>query len=247
MSGLRRCTEVLDEEARCDAAMRKAWGDAWARPQSHVLAASLRETVARYESNMRTAGESDARVLQRVEANRQRLDGLSADSARSLMPTLQAPMVAMGAADPATVTATLCQALAALDALSNERAALEERIKTARDGDNVLPELLRCGPEGADGVFKAHLDLYSAFQGDVDTNVCRQAELLGVVNQNMSAFKTVYDVEGWRQECSRIAGARRAVGICVSCVQLGPVHHWPDVSHFCLYADPPSPLCCDML
>lgn len=39
-------------------------------------------------------------------------------------------------------------------------------------------------------------------------NVSRQQELLGVIASNMSAFKQVYDVDGWQSEISRVAGAR---------------------------------------
>jgi len=42
---------------------------------------------------------------------------------------LQAPMVAVGDADPGVVVATLRQALEALSRLSNERAALEEALR----------------------------------------------------------------------------------------------------------------------
>jgi hypothetical protein len=65
-----------------------------------------------------------------------------------------------GGVDPATVTQTLRSTLSALNALSHNRAALEEKIKATKDADNVLPELLQVGPDGADAVFAAHLAQY---------------------------------------------------------------------------------------
>lgn len=97
MASLRQCSEILDQEEQADAQMRAAHGDRWVRPQSNILTSALRETVGRYQANLATAGESDARVLSKLEANRGRLESLSADGARSLVPTLQQPMVTPGA------------------------------------------------------------------------------------------------------------------------------------------------------
>lgn len=97
MASLRHCSEILDQEEQADAQMRAAYGDRWVRPQSNILTSALRETVGRYQANLATAGESDARVLSKLEANRGRLESLSADGARSLVPTLQQPMVVPGA------------------------------------------------------------------------------------------------------------------------------------------------------
>jgi hypothetical protein len=68
--------------------------------------------------------------------------------------------VCPGDADASTLTQTLRSTLSALDALSHNRAALEEKIKATKDSDNVLPELLQVGPDGADAVFAAHLAQY---------------------------------------------------------------------------------------
>ena len=44
-------------------------------------------------------------------------------------------------------------------------------------------------------------------QAEVAENVSRQQELLSVIASNMSAFKQVYDVDGWQGEINRVAGA----------------------------------------
>lgn len=106
------------------------------------------------------------------------------------------------------MTQTLRSTLAALDALSQNRATLEEKIKGTKDSDNVLPELLKCGQDGVDGVFATHLSRYDGVKAEVAQNVARQQELLGVIASNMAAFKQVYDVDGWQSEINRVAGAK---------------------------------------
>ena len=96
MSSLQQCSELLDQEEQADAQMRAKYGERWVRPQSNILTSALRETIGRYQANLATAGESDARVLSKLEANRGRLESLSAEGARSLVPTLQQPMVVPG-------------------------------------------------------------------------------------------------------------------------------------------------------
>jgi hypothetical protein len=95
-SNLRQCSELLDGEEKADNQMRATYGDRWVRPLSNVLTSALRETIGRYQANLATAGESDARILSKLQANRSRLESLSAEGARSLVPTLQQPMIVPG-------------------------------------------------------------------------------------------------------------------------------------------------------
>lgn len=49
--------------------------------------------------------------------------------------------------------------------------------------------------------------MWVGVQAEVAENVSRQQELLSVIASNMSAFKQVYDVDGWQGEINRVAGA----------------------------------------
>ena len=203
---LRHCGEVLDEEQAQDEAMRGHHGDAWARPPSRVAAAAYRENIARYEANLAAAGESDARNARRLAAVQPRLSQLTPDAVRGLLPRLQAPMVSPGI-DADDVTAKLRQIIAQLDALSQERAALEEDLRARRTGDDVLPALLRAGAGGEERVFAAHLDAFRQVEGPIEQNAARTNEALALLREYVAAFRRLYDVDGWQAECQRVGGA----------------------------------------
>lgn len=203
---LQGCAQLLEEEERGDLSLRQQWAERWTLPHSNVLAATHRSTISTYHTLLQTASEKDAVPLQKLEANRGRVEGLSIDNARSRMPHLEQPMVSIGAADPATVVANLRGALVGLEALGTERDGLEDRVKTVKDSDNILPELLQGGTADTAPIFDEHLKQYEPLKQDVETNVQRQSELLQVVAANMCSFRTVFDVVGWQQECERVSG-----------------------------------------
>lgn len=211
---LRACSQLLDEEERADLALRQQWGERWTLPHSSVLAATHRSTISTYHTLLQTAAEKDAMPLQKLEANRGRLEGLSIDNARSRLPHLEQPMVSIGAADPATVVANLRGAMVGLEALGTERDGLEDRVKSAKDADDILPELLQGGTSDTAPIFEEHLKRYEPLRRGVDTNVQRQAELLQVIAANMSSFRTVFDVAGWQQECEQVSGAVHSARLC---------------------------------
>ena len=154
---LRQCGEMLDaEQAADDGARDRHRDDEWARPLSRIAAASYRENIARYESNLQAAAESDAANAARLAEATPRLQKLSVEGVRARMPRLERPMVAPGD-DADTVVANLRQILSQLEQLSQERGVLEEQIRAKRTSDDVLPDLLRAGADGADRVFDAHL------------------------------------------------------------------------------------------
>lgn len=71
---------------------------------------------------MAQAGESDGKVIQRLNDNEGAFARLTPDAVASQLPRLQAPLVAVGPADPAVVVASMRRNMEALDALSSERA-----------------------------------------------------------------------------------------------------------------------------
>lgn len=203
---LRHCGEVLDEEQAQDEAMRGRHGEQWSRPPSRVAAASYRENIARYEANLQAAGESDARNQQRLAAVQPRLAKLSPEGVRGMLPRLQAPMVSPGI-DADDVTSKLRHIIAQLDALGQERAALEEALRTKREGDNVLPELLQVGAGGEERVFAAHLASFRQAEGPIEQNAARTNEALALLREYVAAFRRLYDVDDWQAQCQRVGGA----------------------------------------
>jgi flagellar biosynthesis/type III secretory pathway chaperone len=207
MFDLRQCGEMLDKEQALDESMRGQFGEAWVRPPSRVAAASYRENIARYESNLQAAGDSDRSNSTRLAEALPRLQALSVENIRSRMPKLERPMVSPGA-DVDTVTTNLRQIIAQLEALSQERAVLEEGLKSKREADNVLPNLLKSGADGADKVFEVHLAVFREAGAGVESNVARTNEALSILSQYVAAFSKLYDIDGWQADCTRVGGVR---------------------------------------
>jgi hypothetical protein len=50
----------------------------------------------------------------------------------------------------------------------------------------------------------------------VDGNVARTNEALSLLERYAAAFRRLYDVAGWQEECQRVAGT--VTPLCQSCV-----------------------------
>lgn len=205
---LRQCGEMLDHEQALDDSMRARYNEAWARPLSRIAAASYRENIARYEANLQAAADSDRANDGRIANALPRLQALSVENVRGMLPKLEKPMVAPGE-DGDVIVGNLRQIIAQLATLGRERAVLEEDLKSKQKGDNVLPDLLKAGPEGPDKVFEEHLAAFKADSAGVDANAARTNEALTLLQQYVEVFRKLYDVDGWQAECNRIAGAHR--------------------------------------
>ncbi|KAF8060549.1 BRO1 [Scenedesmus sp. PABB004] len=177
--------------------------------QSATLAKHLWEKLHSYRSTMAQAGESDGKVIQRLNANEAAFAALTPDAAAAQLPRLQAPMVVTGPADPAVVVASLRRNMEALNQLSNERAGLEEALKDAKARDNILPKLMAAGSAATDALFERELAKYGPLRADVDANVARNDELLGAIARDAQAFRSVFEVAAWRAGAEAAAGGIR--------------------------------------
>ncbi len=86
---LKKVESSLDKESSEDAEMRDKYGSRWNRPASAALNSSMREKIAGYNANLTAAGDSDARLEQRLMQNNTAFSALSIDAAVSQMPRLQ--------------------------------------------------------------------------------------------------------------------------------------------------------------
>jgi len=86
---LKKVESSLDKESSEDAEMRDKYGSRWNRPASAALNSSMREKIAGYNANLTAAGDSDARLEQRLMQNNAAFSALSIDAAVSQMPRLQ--------------------------------------------------------------------------------------------------------------------------------------------------------------
>lgn len=206
---LKKVESSLDKESSEDAEMRDKYGSRWNRPASAALNSSMREKIAGYNANLTAAGDSDARLEQRLMQNNAAFSALSIDAAVSQMPRLQAPMVSVGDEEPAMVVANLRKALAEIDELSAERASIEEALKEERNRDNILPKLMASSGR-SDNIFTDELKKYDELKVNVDSNVARQSELLVVINKNTAAYRQAFGFREWRQACEGAASGMRS-------------------------------------
>ena len=86
---LKKVENALDKESKDDAELREKYGSRWNRPASAALNSSMREKIAGYNSNLIAAGDSDARLEQRLMKDNAAFSALSIDAAVAQMPRLQ--------------------------------------------------------------------------------------------------------------------------------------------------------------
>ena len=89
MEELKKVESNLDKESSEDAELRDKYGSRWNRPASAALNSSMREKIAGYNANLTAAGDSDARLEQRLMQNNAAFSALSIDAAVAQMPRLQ--------------------------------------------------------------------------------------------------------------------------------------------------------------
>ncbi|GAB4820758.1 hypothetical protein N2152v2_007804 [Parachlorella kessleri] len=203
---LNQCEVDLDAEAREDDELRAHYAARWTRTPSAQLTRVMRDKVQGYRSNLSVAGDSDTRLEQRLAAESAAFAALDPEAAAAQMPRLQAPMLSVDNMEPATIVATLRQALESLATLSSQRAALEEALKAScaeqKNKDNILPKLMAGGAgEPGDALFKEELKKYDELVKEVDANIDSQAQVLEVIARNQEAYRTAYGYNEWRKSC----------------------------------------------
>jgi len=204
---LASCQSALEEEATADGEARRTYGDKWKVPQSATLAKHLWEKLQSYKTTMQQAADSDGKVIQKLRDNTPAFAALNPESAASHMPRLQAPLVPLGE-DPALVVARLRRNMEALNALSNERAGLEEAISDQKQKENILPQLMSGAP--VDALFDREIKKYDGLKADVARNVTRNDELLAALTRDAQAFRTVFEVASWRAACDASAAGMKS-------------------------------------
>jgi programmed cell death 6-interacting protein len=212
---LRRVGAEVDAEARDDESLRSRHGSgSWDRPPSSALNAGLREKLAGYGANLAAAGESDARLAARLSESAPSFARLlSPQAAAASLPPLRPPMVTVpGDVDPAAAAASLRAAVAAVDSLSAERAALEDALRAARNRDNPLPKMLAsAGSASPEALFASELKKYDPLLARVSESVEKQHELMSAIEKAQADFKRIYGYDEWRRSCEgAAAGARGA-------------------------------------
>ena len=207
---LAACQKALDEEAAADAAARSEHGaDRWPVPVSATLARHLLDKIQSYRSTLAQAGESDAKVIARLNENESAFAALTPAAAAAQLPRLSAPLVAVGPDDPAVAAAALRRSLEALNALSAERAGIEEALKELKAKDNILPKLMASPSSAYDALFASELGKYSKLREDASASAARNDEALARLGREAAAFRAAFQVPQWRAACEAAAGGVR--------------------------------------
>jgi len=212
---LQRVGADVDAEARDDEQLRSQHSSrgGWDRPPSSALSAGLREKLAGYGANLAAAGQSDARLAQRLADNASSFAKLlTPQAAAATLPPLRPPMVTVpGDVDPAAAASSLRASLAAVDSLSAERASLEDALRAARNRDNPLPKMLAAGGGSPEALFASELKKYDPLLARVSESVEKQKELMTTIEKAQQDYKRLYGFDEWRRSCEdAAAGARGA-------------------------------------
>eukprot|EP00873_Tetraselmis_striata_P008261 jgi/Tetstr1/428525/TSEL_001855.t1 len=196
--------ELLRTEAKEDADLRAQFKERWSRPPSEGLTTTLWDRIAGYRANLKQAGDSDAKIQDKMAANAERLQGMSLEGASAAMPRLQAPIMSVDDMEPATVVAAMRGALQQLDAIGSHRAGLEESLKELKAKDDILPKLMAASDDH-DALFAKEIAKYQPIRELVDKNCAAQDQCLATLQQNHQRFMSLYGVDDWRAACNKAA------------------------------------------
>ncbi|GMH40651.1 hypothetical protein BSKO_08555 [Bryopsis sp. KO-2023] len=188
----------LDAEALEDANHREKYGSQWRPQPSSELNGHFRQLIANYRGNLESAGKSDGVVEEKFNENLSALHNLTREIVGSQLPKLEAPIINMGSAEPAVVIANIRKALDQMNAMSVERAALEDALKDKKQKDNLLPKLMSSGASNHEDLFKTSLAAYDGLKEEIKQNLVNHEELLTYMGQAVRTFRETFNVEEWR-------------------------------------------------
>lgn len=170
-----------------------------------------------FSENFSTADISDRVIETKLADTRARLELLSVTACVEHIPKLEAGMVNTTDLEPQTLVAnirsqTLNQSpyhclsvdcMEQLDAVSDERAGLDESLKDMKNRDNLLPKLVATGVGSHEDLFKVELQKYDVLVNDVAENIKKQQELLDYIREALDSFKQTFDIPAWKQKIDK--------------------------------------------
>lgn len=185
MALLDEACRILDEEEQEDSQMNASFGSRWTRTPSHTLTANLRQEASKHRLNGDHAKKSDAYI-------QRKFDDHAAMFAR-LSGTRESILALLPAASAQDVRGLRCvqelkQQLAELERISAGRIALMERVKQARDADDISGTLLSNPHAPLEGVFEESLRKYAAFDPEIQQNLDAQNACLSEISRANEEF-----------------------------------------------------------
>jgi len=187
---LTAASQLLDAEQAEDAKLRDEHGARWSRPQSDQLNLALRDKMRDFARSLETAQRSDDQVQAQYEEKLERFSKLLMDLAEdSIMPRLAQPLIEVD--EPSTLVASHVEdLLGQLQMCADERASLEERLKTMKAQDDILPKVMASKAE-VDDLFQEEIKKYAPLVEQINANLVSQEALLTQLGEKMATFHKV--------------------------------------------------------
>ncbi|GAQ78280.1 Endosomal targeting BRO1-like domain-containing protein [Klebsormidium nitens] len=187
---------LLEKEERDDGQVRAQFGTRWTRPQSSSLTKNLKDRANGFASNLKQAGESDARIEKTIKDLEPLLSILKVQPIEAAIPPLAKPIVSVHGNED-QVAHGLRQLLNELEKVGSQRAGLEDALKSMKQKDNILPRLMTYSGSYEE-LFKKELAKYDAITADVQSNVARQEELLKLIKDQNDLFVQAFQLAEYR-------------------------------------------------
>lgn len=185
---------------------RDALNAAKAKGMSHDMYNSYDTKIESYANNLKVAKKTDAISQDRIEKHRSDLRMLSLSAAAAEAPNVQSPMLLMDSTEPAEAVNALKVGLDGLQALSKQRASLEELLQATKNSDDIVDSLMAMtSGSQPDDIFQSHLSNYDKIKNSIQANITKQEEILAAMKHANKIFLDAYDFDDWERKRRNMA------------------------------------------
>jgi len=154
---------------------------------------SSRHEIRSYEEAFFEAGNADETMKKKLEQCRDQLMSLTQERLEQNEPVLERPMVSLQDTDRAI--AGLRSRLQELEDLANQRAGIEQRVRDAKDSDEILPKIMAAGPDAHEELFSQEMKKYESFDEEIKRNEELQRQALKSTKAHRDELVAGFDVE----------------------------------------------------
>ena len=132
-------------------------------------------------------------MKKKLEQCRDQLMSLTQERLEQNEPVLERPMVSLQDIDRAI--AGLRSRLQELEDLANQRAGIEQRVRDAKDNDEILPKIMAAGPDAHEELFSQEMKKYESFDEEIKQNEELQRQALKSTKAHRDELVAGFDVE----------------------------------------------------
>jgi programmed cell death 6-interacting protein len=155
--------------------------------------------IESYSNNLVVAKKTDGTINDRIEKHRKDLKTLELRNAAADAPSVQSPMLLMDSTEPAEAAHALKVGLQGLQALSTQRASLEESLQQQKNNDDIVESLMNSNSQKGE-IFQAHLAKYDGIKKSIEANITKQEEILTAMKHANKIFVDSYDFDDWEKK-----------------------------------------------